>query len=195
MFSGPSENVFVRMHLLEHWYNVGVSTLKTRDAFVRRKSMTALGWVKRLYGKWRSVLFEVQGNLCGREAVNYRRHNNVWRVLRRRVLMQPQRFTECHATEPLDWESCSVDEVATSFSWPHSMWHLSVGLCKGKILFVTSTARYLWIEIMNYRNYRDNGQEHIRIWNELMSRRSAIAIATSYGLHDRGIGVRVRTTN
>jgi hypothetical protein len=55
-FSGPSENVFVPIHLLEHRYRGGLTTLKTRYVFVRRKPLS----------------IEVQGNLCGREAVSYK---------------------------------------------------------------------------------------------------------------------------
>jgi hypothetical protein len=72
VFSGPSENSFVRIHLLEHRYGGGLTTLKTRDAHTRRKAVAVLVWVMRLYGRWRPLSVEVQGNLCGREAVSYR---------------------------------------------------------------------------------------------------------------------------
>jgi hypothetical protein len=42
VFSGPSENGFVRIHVLEHRYRGGLTTLKTRDAFVRRKAVAVL---------------------------------------------------------------------------------------------------------------------------------------------------------
>jgi hypothetical protein len=38
VFSRPSENGFVQIHLLEHCYRSGLTTLKTRDAYVRRKA-------------------------------------------------------------------------------------------------------------------------------------------------------------
>jgi hypothetical protein len=40
MFSGSSKNIFIRNRLLEHQYRGDLTTLKTRDAFVRRKALT-----------------------------------------------------------------------------------------------------------------------------------------------------------
>jgi hypothetical protein len=45
--------------------------LKTKDAFVRRKALV-LVLVKRLYGRWRPLSIEVQGDMCGKVAVSYR---------------------------------------------------------------------------------------------------------------------------
>jgi hypothetical protein len=39
VFSGPSGNGFIRIHLLEHRYRGG---LETRDSFVRRKAVAFL---------------------------------------------------------------------------------------------------------------------------------------------------------
>jgi hypothetical protein len=69
-----------------------------------------------------------------------------------------------HATKSLDWESWScrwrVNEVAPSLSRSHSMWFLSVGLCKWTSVWATSTTGYWWTEVENYRSYRDNCQEY-----------------------------------
>jgi hypothetical protein len=71
MFSGASGSGFGRIHLLEHRYRGGLTTLKTRDPFVRRKAIAVLVWMMRLYGRWGPISVEVQGNLCGMEAVSY----------------------------------------------------------------------------------------------------------------------------
>jgi hypothetical protein len=42
VFSGPSENGFIRIHLLEHRYRGDMTMLKTRNAFVRRKVVASL---------------------------------------------------------------------------------------------------------------------------------------------------------
>jgi hypothetical protein len=42
VFSGPSENGFVRIHLLELRYKDGLTTLKTRVTFVRRKAVVII---------------------------------------------------------------------------------------------------------------------------------------------------------
>jgi hypothetical protein len=42
VFSGPSGNSFARIRLLEHRHRGGLTTLKTRDAFVERKVVAVL---------------------------------------------------------------------------------------------------------------------------------------------------------
>jgi hypothetical protein len=42
MFSGLLEHVLIRTHLFEHRYRGGLTTKKTRDAFLRRKAVAAL---------------------------------------------------------------------------------------------------------------------------------------------------------
>jgi hypothetical protein len=69
VFSRPSESDFVRINILEILCRGGVTTLESRDALARRKVVATLVYVKRLCGRWRPVLIEVQGNLCGRAAV------------------------------------------------------------------------------------------------------------------------------
>jgi hypothetical protein len=72
VFSGPSENGFIWSHLLEHQCRRGLTTSKTRDAFVKRKAVAIPMWVMRLYGRWRLLSIEIQGNMCRREAMSYR---------------------------------------------------------------------------------------------------------------------------
>jgi hypothetical protein len=67
VFSGPSEIGFVLIDLLEHRYRGGLTALRTRDAFVRRKAVAVL-----VLSDEAVLSFDVQGNLCGREAVSYR---------------------------------------------------------------------------------------------------------------------------
>jgi hypothetical protein len=63
VFSGPTENGFRRIYLLEHRYACGLTTLKTKDAFARGREVAILTQVKRLYSRWRPLLIEVQENL------------------------------------------------------------------------------------------------------------------------------------
>jgi hypothetical protein len=104
VFSGPSENGFVGIHLLKHPYRRGLTTLKTRDASLRRKAVA----VMRLYGRWRPLSIEVQGNLWGREAVSYR-----CRVLRRRVRVKPY-----NATLPNHWIGRAGAADEEWMKWP-----------------------------------------------------------------------------
>jgi hypothetical protein len=60
VFSGPWENGFVRTRILQHQYRRGVATLKTKDSSVRRNTVSALVWVKRLCGTLRPLSVEVQ---------------------------------------------------------------------------------------------------------------------------------------
>jgi hypothetical protein len=46
---------------------------ENQECIARRKAVAVLVWVKRLYGRWRPLFIEVQGNLCGRKAVSWRR--------------------------------------------------------------------------------------------------------------------------
>jgi hypothetical protein len=41
VFSGHSENSFMRITLLEQPFRGGMTTLKNKDAFVRRKTVTS----------------------------------------------------------------------------------------------------------------------------------------------------------
>jgi hypothetical protein len=70
VFSGPSENGFVWIHLLENRYKSGLTTLKTRDSFVRRKIVAVLV-SEEAVRQVEATFSEVQGNLCGMEAVSY----------------------------------------------------------------------------------------------------------------------------
>jgi hypothetical protein len=42
VFNGPSENGFAQIHLSEHQYRGGLTTLKTREAFQKRKTVAIL---------------------------------------------------------------------------------------------------------------------------------------------------------
>jgi hypothetical protein len=42
VFSGPSENGFIRIHLLQHRYRGDLTMLKIRNSFVRRKVVAGL---------------------------------------------------------------------------------------------------------------------------------------------------------
>lgn len=73
--SGSSRCGFLPIKLLEvlmHQYRGGLTTSKTRDAFVRKKAVAILMWVMRLYSRLRPLSIEMQGNLCGKEVVIYR---------------------------------------------------------------------------------------------------------------------------
>jgi hypothetical protein len=102
LFSRLLEKGFLRIHLLEHRYRGGLTTLKTRNAFVRRKSVAALLCDEAV----RQV--EATFSRSPRKSVRKRSRDlqmpktTVWQVLHRRVRMKPYKAT--HATKPLDWE-------------------------------------------------------------------------------------------
>jgi hypothetical protein len=66
------QQAFAHIHIREHRYSGAVTTLRTRDEFVRRQTVAVLVGVMRLYGTWRPLSIEVQRNLCGREGGSYR---------------------------------------------------------------------------------------------------------------------------
>lgn len=93
VFSGPSENCSVKLHILECWYSG-----ESRGCICKEKSRVSP----------RVSEEAVQRPVVrGREVVSYRHRKRLWQVIHSRVRKKHYKLTECHSTRPLDWGSRS----------------------------------------------------------------------------------------